>query len=217
MPKSGISRFFWLTVPNHFVKAPFCVSKSFGHRKLLGLREWVGFTIFRQNCFVWVPNHFVEEPFYVSKGFGYRKMLGIREWVGFTIFRWNCFVAAPIYFVEDFTVFQTFRYRQFLCLRAEYHDFLLKPFWFTVPNHSVEQPFCVSKSFGHRKLLGLREWVGFTIFRQNCFVSVPNHFVEEPFCVSKGFGYQKTLWIREGVGFTIFRQNCFVSQYRIIS
>ena len=37
---------FCLTVSNHFVEETFCVSESFGFRKLLGTREGAGITIF---------------------------------------------------------------------------------------------------------------------------------------------------------------------------
>ena len=39
----------------------------------------------------------------------------------------------------------------------EYHDFLLKKFCLTVPKNFVEEPFCVSKNFCYRKMLGIRE------------------------------------------------------------
>ena len=52
-----------------------------------------------------------------------------------------------------------------------YHDFLLKNFCVIVPKNFVEEPFCVSESFWHRKILEIREGAGITIFGQNCFVS----------------------------------------------
>ena len=65
---------------------------------------------------------------------------------------------------------ESFRRRTFLCFRkfgvsknvrdkrgGGYHDFLSKLFCLTVPNHFVEEPFCVSESFGYRKMLGIRE------------------------------------------------------------
>ena len=52
----GVSRFSFkdihLTVPQTLVGEPFCVSESFGYRKMLQIREAAGITIFRQNCFV---------------------------------------------------------------------------------------------------------------------------------------------------------------------
>ena len=52
-----------------------------------------------------------------------------------------------------------------------YHDLPLKIFWLTVPKNFVEEPFYVSENFWHRKMLGIREGAGITIFCQNCFVS----------------------------------------------
>ena len=52
-----------------------------------------------------------------------------------------------------------------------YHDFPLKKFCLTVPKNFVEEPFCVSQNFWYRKMLGIREGAGITIFCQNCFVS----------------------------------------------
>ena len=46
-----------------------------------------------------------------------------------------------------------------------YHDFP------TVPKNFVGEPFCVSENFWYRKMLGIREGAGITIFCQNCFVS----------------------------------------------
>ena len=53
-----------------------------------------------------------------------------------------------------------------------YHDFPLKNFCLTVPKNWVEEPFCVSENFWYRKMLGIREGAGITIFCQNCFVSL---------------------------------------------
>ena len=52
-----------------------------------------------------------------------------------------------------------------------YHDFPLKNCCLTVPKNFVEEPFCVSENFWYRKMLGISEWAGITIFCQNCFVS----------------------------------------------
>ena len=49
-----------------------------------------------------------------------------------------------------------------------YHDFPLKNFCLTVPKNIVEEPFCVSENLWYRKMLGIREGAGITIFRQNC-------------------------------------------------
>ena len=68
-----------------------------------------------------------------------------------------------------------------------YHDFPLENFCLTVPKNFVEEPFCVSENFWYRKMLGIREGAGITIFCQNSFVSLPKNFVEQPFCVSQNF------------------------------
>ena len=52
----------------------------------------------------------------------------------------------------------------------EYHDFPLKNLCLTVPKNSAEEPFCVSENFWYRKMLGIREGAGITIFLQNCFI-----------------------------------------------
>ena len=52
-----------------------------------------------------------------------------------------------------------------------------------MPKSFVKEPFCVSENFWYRKILGIREGAGITIFRQNCFcLTVPNRFAEETFC-----------------------------------
>ena len=87
-------------------------------------------------------------------------------------------------------------------------------FCLTVSNHFVEETFCVSESFGFRKLLGTRVGAGITIFRQNCFcLTVPNHFLEETFCVSESFGYRKGLCLRGGLS-SFFYRVFDVSEYR---
>ena len=52
-----------------------------------------------------------------------------------------------------------------------YHDFQLKNFCLTAPKNFVEEPFCVSENFWYRKMLGIREGAGITIFCKKCFVS----------------------------------------------
>ena len=52
-----------------------------------------------------------------------------------------------------------------------YHDYRLKNFRLTVPKNFIEEPFCVSENFWYRKMLGIRDGAGITIFHQNCFVS----------------------------------------------
>ena len=93
-----------------------------------------------------------------------------------------------------------------------HHDFPSKMFCLTVPNHFVEEPFCVSESFGNQKILSPRGenhdfYRNFVVSQyQKNFVGEPfcvskkfwnqKNFVGEPFCVSKNFWYQKKLCIR---------------------
>ena len=49
--------------------------------------------------------------------------------------------------------------------------FQSKVFCLTLPKKVVETPFSVFKNFWNRKILGIREGAGITIFRTNCFVS----------------------------------------------
>ena len=93
-----------------------------------------------------------------------------------------------------------------------YHDFPLKNFCLTVPKNFVEELFCVSENLWYRKMLGIREGAGITIFRQNCLF----HSTEKlrrgdlwrfrKFLVSKNFMLQRVV--------TIFRRKFFVSQCR---
>ena len=70
-------------------------------------------------------------------------------------------------------VSESFRQRKSLWIRGEgeCQDFRSKIFCLTVPKKFVEEPFCVSENLWFRKMLGIREGAGITIFRQNCFVS----------------------------------------------
>ena len=54
---------------------------------------------------------------------------------------------------------------------GEYQDLPSKISCLRVPKNFVEELFCVSKNLWYRKMLGIREGAGITIFRQNCFVS----------------------------------------------
>ena len=88
-----------------------------------------------------------------------------------------------------------------------YHDFPSNLFCLTIPNHFVEEPFCVSEKFVFRKILCLRgKYHDFV--QKICFLTVPKSFTGEPFCVSQNFWCRKILWIRGGGSITIF----FVSQ-----
>ena len=137
--------------------SPFCVSENFWYRKMLGIREGAGITIFRQNCFcLTVPNHFVQETFCVSESFAYRKILCLRgEYPRFSIK--NCCLTIPKNFVEEpFCVLQNFLYRKILCIRkGEGREgvsrFSVKNFCLTVSKNFVEETFRVSLFSGTEK------------------------------------------------------------------
>ena len=83
-------------------------------------------------------------------------------------------------------------------------------FCLTVPNHFLEETFCVSESFGYLKCLCLRgDFPRFSM--DNLLSPVPKNFVDEPICVWQNFLHRKILGIRggEGVSVTISRQNGF--------
>ena len=179
-------------VPKNFVEEPICVSQNFLYRKILGIRgggDGVRVTICRQNCFcLTVPSHFLEDIFCVSESFGYRKGLCLR---------WD---YPP--FSTEFSMSQSteklrrgthlcftefFVSKEFMKRRGEgreCHDFSQKCFCLTVPNHFLEETFCVSESFGYRKCLCLRG--DYPRFSMGSLLSpVPRNFVEEPICVSQ--------------------------------
>ena len=108
-------------------------------------------------CFT-VPKHFAGEYPLVFTFFWYRKIF---------CFRGLCQDFLSKLFLSHST--EKLRRRTLLCFTkflvlknvrdergGEYHDFLSKLFCFTVPKHVVEEPFCVSESFGYRKILCLR-------------------------------------------------------------
>ena len=71
---------------------------------------------------------------------------------------------------------------------GRYHDFPWKLFCLTVPNHFVEEAFCISASFGYRKFLcPAGEYHDFVY--KICCLAVPENFVGEPFCVSQNIKF----------------------------
>ena len=62
-----------------------------------------------------------------------------------------------------------------------YHDFPSKLFFLTVPEHFIDEPFCVSESLGNRKILCLRGLCHDFLSKIFC-LAVPKNFVGEPFC-----------------------------------
>ena len=171
----------------------FCIERFY--EKEGGGGKGVSVTIFRQNCFcLTVPNHFLEETFCVSESFGYRKCLCLRG-------------DYPRFFYGKFVVSGTEKLRRgtHLCFTeiSVSKDFRNKRgggvsvtifrqncFCFTVPNHFLEETFCVSEGFGYRKCLSLRgDYPRFSM--ENLLSPVPKNFVEEPICVSQKTFYRK--------------------------
>ena len=90
-------------------------------------------------------------------------MLGIRQGGSITIFCQKFMSRSTESFRKGALLcFKKFRVSKIVRDKrgGGFHDFPSKLFCLTVPNHFVEEPFCVSKGFGYRKLLGIREeWV----------------------------------------------------------
>ena len=67
-----------------------------------------------------------------------------------------------------------------------YHSYPLQTFCLTVPKNFVQEPFCVSQNFWHRKKISIRgDWEGeYQDFPLKIFcLTVPRNFAGEPFCV----------------------------------
>ena len=88
-----------------------------------------------------------------------------------------------------FSSFNNSGYRKILDRRlagGEYQEFSSKISCFTVKKTFVEEPFCVSKSFGYQKNLEIRG--GYHVFLSEIFcLTVPKNSEGEPFCVSEKF------------------------------
>ena len=138
----------------NFVEEPFCVSENFCYRKMLGIREG-GYQDFPSKTFcLTVPKIFVGEPFSVSLISGIEKFYAYEG--NITIFyrkfvvsqyrkiRWGTFLGFT-----KFLVSKNVRDKR----GGGYHHLPSKLFCLTVPNHLVEEPICVSESFGYRKIL----------------------------------------------------------------
>ena len=78
-----------------------------------------------------------------------------------------------------------------------YHDFPLENFCLIVPKNFEEDPFCVSESFGHRKILCRKR--GKSRFSIENFLSRSTQKIRRGTlvcCVSEDFQERKSLWIR---------------------
>ena len=62
-----------------------------------------------------------------------------------------------------------------------YHDFPLEKFCLIVPKNFEQELFCVSESFGYRKILSLRG-ENRDLLKKNFCLAVPKNFVGEPLC-----------------------------------
>ena len=78
-----------------------------------------------------------------------------------------------------------------------YHDVPSKLVFDTVPEHFVEEPFCVSKCFRYPMTMCLVGENHDFLWKNFC-LSVSKNFAVEPFFVSQNVWYRKMLWITEG-------------------
>ena len=135
---------------------------SFGYREILCL-EGLFRKIIRKILSLIVPKNIVGETFCISQNFWYRKIFSIteggRQGRNFTYFFKNIFSDSA----EKFCRGTLLCFRKFLVSKkvkdkrgGEYQVFPSKLFCPTVPNHIVEEAFCVSENFAYRKISCLR-------------------------------------------------------------
>ena len=121
----------------------------------------------------------------------------------------------PKNFVEEpDCVSENFGSRKTLCLRGEYHDFVLEICCLTIPKNFVGEPFFVSQNLWYRKKLWIRRGGGvITVFSQNFFLTVPKNFVVEPFwsVFQKKSGSEKKIMDKRGGGVSRFSVENFLS------
>ena len=172
--QKGITVFRWeLFVSQCRTQETFCVSENFRYRKILWIRKREEVSKFSVEYFLsYSAENFIEEPFCVSQNFWYRKR--VMSW-----FSVEFFLSRSTEKLRRGTllccVSENFRQRKSLWIKGGGREgisrFSVKNFCLTVPKNFVEETFCVSKNFWYRKMLGIREGAGITIFRQNYFVS----------------------------------------------
>ena len=105
-------------------------------------------------CCIPVPENFVEERFSVSGGFGHRKRLCLKG--NITNVQENLlFPNAGMFRRGTLLCFRKFRASKKFMPERENHEFLWGICCIPVPENFVEERFCVSGSFGHRKILCL--------------------------------------------------------------
>ena len=140
----------FVSVPNHFVVEPFCVSESFTYWKILCQRgEYHDFLL--KICCLRVPkklrkgNLLCFAKFLVSENFMDKRGEGGREYHDFMS---KILSHSTEKFRRETLVSENFWYRKMLGFRkgAGIRIFRQNNF-VSVPNHFVEEPFCVSESF----------------------------------------------------------------------
>ena len=170
----------------------------------------MGITFFRRKflCLT-VPKIFVGGPLY-SRNVLVLKFFWI---IGVSRFcRFFCLTLPKNFVEEPFCVSECFGYRNTLCLRGEYQDFVAKNCCLTVPKKFVDDSFCLSQS-GIQKFYGKEGGEGVSQFSVKNFwskcrkISYGNPLVCHYFRVSKNFMLKRVMSL---FSVEIF----FVSRYR---
>ena len=145
---------FGVAVPEYFIGESFCVSEKFWHRKIVSNKR--GYHVFLSKFFgLKVPKNYVREPFCASLKVRYRKVSYLKR--GLSRYSVERFLSHS---AEKFRRGTLLWFRKILVSKnvgdkrvGGYHNFPSKLFCLTVPKHFVEEPFCVSESFGYPKIL----------------------------------------------------------------
>ena len=98
-----------------------------------------------------------------------------------------------------------------------YHDFPSKLFCLTVPNHFVEEPFCVSKNFGYQKNCMPKRGISQFSIENLLSRSTEKYRRGTLLCCFRKFEVAKKFMDKRGESIKIFRRKFFVSQCRKIS
>ena len=190
-----------LTVPKIFVGKPSFVSKTFGYRKVLWIREEGGVSHFFVKIFdsqyrkMSLGNPSVFRKTRVSKIY-----MDKRRGDCITIFCRSLCLRVPKFFVgQTFCVSEKIGYRKKLRIIRGIHYYLLIFFCSTVPKKFVRKHFGVSESFWLRNFFWYEKRGFVTTFLPKSCLTVPKKFVDEPFCVSEKIRYRKILRIVMGL------------------
>ena len=184
-----LSKLFCLTVPNHLVEKPFCVSASFGYGKILCLRgEYHDFL--PKICCTTVLKNFVREPLCFTKLLEWKNFMNKRgegrggEGGSITIFyqkflshRAEKFRSGTLLSFRKFLVTKNVRDRR----RGEGGSITIffQNFFVSLPKNFLKEPFFTK--FGYRKILCLRGLCHNILLKFFC-LAVPKNFVREPSC-----------------------------------